>query len=48
MNIFAGDDKSDCEIEMSITADINSKITFSPGKNSIIETVQPINIPAKC
>ena len=48
INVFAGDDKSNWKIEMSISAYINSKITFSPAKNSVIDTVLPINIPAKC
>ena len=48
MNAFTGGDKSDWKIEMSIPADINSKITFIPAKNNIIETVQPVKIPLKC
>ena len=45
MNAFTGGDKSDWKIEMSIPADINSKVTFIPAKNNVIETVQPVKIP---
>ena len=47
MNAFTGGDKSDWKTEMSIAADTNSKITFIPAKNNIIETVKPVKTPLK-
>ena len=39
MSAFTGDDSSGWWIEMSIPADMNSKITFIPAKTNIIETI---------
>lgn len=43
MNAFTGGDK----IEMSVSADINFKITLIPAKDNIIEAVQPVKFPLK-
>ena len=47
MNAFTGGDKSDWKTKMSISADTNSKITFIPAKNNIIETMQPVKTSLK-
>ena len=48
MNLLTGVDKRDQKLELSVPATINSKITFIPAKNDIMEIVQPVKIPLKC
>ena len=47
MSAFTGGDSSGWKIEMSIPADMNSKITFIPAKINIIETIQCLKFSFK-
>ena len=48
INALTGGDERDRKLELSVSTTINSKITFIPAKNNIMETVQPVKIPLEC